>query len=83
MNLDKLATRVQDLPERAAMTQINAAFRRTDESHLWPISGQYNVTDRAIRQLAAIRRDGCGPHVGLEYILALDSLISQLVNQEQ
>lgn len=55
--------------------QINKLFRANDESHLWPVSGAFNVTDRAIRRL---RR------AGLEYFddyaSALDAEISLIVN---
>lgn len=55
--------------------QINALFRKNDESHLWPVCGRFDATDRAIRRLSRL---------GLEYFddyaAALDSEISQIVN---
>lgn len=61
---------------------INRFFRKQDESHLWPICGRFNVTERAIRRLQRLQRDGLCVNDGLEYALALDGVISELVNGE-
>lgn len=59
--------------------QINALFRRHDESHLWPICGRFNVTERAIRRLRKVLR--CtGETGGFEYALMLDEEIGIIVN---
>ena len=57
--------------------QINAYFRKTDESHLWPVCGRFSATERAIRR---VRRCGFGAHGGLEYYLAVESELSRIVN---
>jgi hypothetical protein len=62
-----------------SIKDINKIALSEDESHLFPIRGRYNVTERAIKNLA--------PHVeqhprmgGFEYALMLDGEISRLVN---
>lgn len=57
--------------------QINAWFRKHDESHKWPVCGRFNATERAIRRT---RKNGFGVHGGLEYFLAVDSELSRIVN---
>lgn len=59
--------------------QINKEFRARDESHLWPIRGKFNVTERAIRR---IRRSGLICDDGMAYAATLDAEISQIVNGE-
>lgn len=59
---------------------INQLFRRHDDSHLWPICGRFNATDRAIRRLQRYRRAGLDVAPGLEYYLALEREISDVVN---
>lgn len=41
---------------RKQIILTNKAARLLDESHLWPIRGKFNVTERAIRQLRVERR---------------------------
>ena len=65
-----------------SIRQINALFRASDESKKWPICGKFNATERAIRRLRKVRREGCGPHPGLEYYLALGREIGDIVNSE-
>ena len=59
---------------------INRFFRRQDESHLWPICNRFNATERAIRRLQRLQRDGLCVEDGLEYALALDAELSSIVN---
>lgn len=59
---------------------INKMFRAQDDSHLWPVSGRFNATERAIRRLQNQQRDGLVINDGLEYALALESEISSIVN---
>lgn len=63
-----------------SVRQINALFRRHDDSHLWPICGRFNATDRAVRRLQRCRRAGLDVAPGLEYYLALEREISEIVN---
>lgn len=58
---------------------INSDFRKVDQSHLWPISGRFNVTERAIRRLAK-QRVLSGVEFG-NYEKVLEQEISALVNQ--
>lgn len=75
-------TRISELAERyngaANKAKINRLFRLQDESHKWPVSNKFNATERAIRQL---RKEGGTEIWGLEYALALDAKISEIVNK--
>ena len=64
---------VNDMSRR----QINAYFRQHDDSHLYPVCGRFNATERAIRRT---RRNGFAPHGGLEYYLAVEREITEIVN---
>lgn len=61
--------------------QINALFRRHDESHLFPINGEFNVTERAIKRLRKCMKTN-GSFGGIEYAYALDQEIGNIVNME-
>ena len=63
-----------------SIRQINKLFRSGDESHKWPVCGRFNVTERAIRRLRKLRRQGLELNSGTEYADALDKEISQIVN---
>ena len=63
-----------------SIAQINAYARKHDDSHLWPICGRFNVTERAIRRLRRERRKGLEVNAGLEYYLCLENVISEIVN---
>lgn len=60
--------------------EINAYFRSIDDSHLWPICGKFNATNRAIRRLQKYQREGMVINPGLEYYYALEREISNIVN---
>ncbi len=66
----------------ANIAAINRYFREQDESELYPILGRFNATERAIRRLRRLRRDGLCVSEGLEYAYALDEIISEIVNGE-
>ncbi len=59
---------------------INKAFRDKDDSHLWPIEGAFNATDRAIRQASKIARANGEYETAFEYSECLHYLIGQIVN---
>jgi len=61
---------------------INRQFRAMDESHLWPIRGSFNVTERAIRQARQSMRD-TGEVNPLVYALTVEKNISTIVNDER
>ena len=61
--------------------EVNKRFRELDQSHLFPIEGAFNVTERAIRRIRRRQREGLVvPDGGLEYILMLDEDIGNIVN---
>lgn len=76
----QIAERAERYEGRANIAAINALFRRQDESHLFPIRGRFNATERAIRRLQRLAREGAVIAPGLEYALALDAEISAIVN---
>ncbi len=78
MNIDKIAARTDHLEGRANIAAINRAFRAADESHLWPVNGAFDVTERAIRRA---RRLGLVTG-GYEYCATLEAIISEIVNGE-
>ncbi len=63
-----------------SVRQINALFRKHDESHKWPIQGRFNATDRAIRRIRRNILRHIGPVSGMEYAAMLDAEISLIVN---
>jgi len=61
---------------------VNQHFRAQDESHLYPISGRFNATERAIRK---VRREfaECGMRCeGFEYALAIDCALDRIISEE-
>lgn len=60
--------------------KINKIMRKRDDSHLWPINGRYNATDRAIRWYNRVYFEANGPCSALEYCLGLEQIISNYVN---
>lgn len=66
-----------------SIREINRHFRNEDESDKWPICGKFNVTERAIRKVRRLRREGLEVNEGLEYYLFLESVIRNIVNDEQ
>lgn len=69
-----------DKVNEMSIRQINAWFRKKDESNLWPICGRFNATERAICRIRRRRRQGLEVNEGLEYYLLLDNEISNIVN---
>jgi hypothetical protein len=63
-----------------SIRQINAYFRENDDSHLWPICGRFNATERAIRRIRRLRQQGLCVYPGLEYYLTLEREICDIVN---
>ena len=63
--------------ENGSIRQINTYFRANDQSHMWPINGKFDATERAIRRL---RKLGAHPNGGHEYFLALEGEISRIID---
>jgi len=67
-----------DLTPLGYVRRVNKEYRDKDESHLYPINGKFNVTERAIRRL----RKHFGGYGDLgDYRAALDQEISDIVNR--
>lgn len=80
MNLDKIVERAERYTGRANRAAINRAFRAADESHLWPVRGRFNATERAINNVQRFMRESGEDLAGLAYALALDAELSRVVN---
>ena len=76
---EKIAESCDDLNGVKNITAINKLYRAQDESNLWPISGRFNCTERAIRQ-ARKYQAASGAVYGYEYSMLIDQLISDIVN---
>lgn len=63
----------------ANIRAINQIYREQDESHKWPVSGQFDATQRAIRR---IRRERDEPSYGLEYAYQIEVTLGEIVNSE-
>lgn len=79
---EKIAELTDDKEGLANVRAINKLFRAQDESHLFPVRGRFNLTERAIRKARAFQRSS-GAVYGLEYAYLLDSIISEIVNNPQ
>ena len=78
---EEIAAAVEHLDGIASIRAINSIYREMDESHLWPILDRFNVTERAIRKVRALRRD-CPTDDGLAYCYTLEAEMSEIVNGE-
>jgi hypothetical protein len=81
--IEDIARETEHLTGQANIRAINKLFLGQDESHLWPISGKFNATRRAIRTARKIRAEFHEPIEGLEYCILLDSVISEIVNNDK
>lgn len=80
MNIIELAYNASRFKEGIASKRaINKVFRDNDESHLYPIFGKFNATERAIKNII---RSGYSDCDGLEYCFMLDAEISRIVNSD-
>lgn len=75
---------IADKKSQTALGQrriINRLYRAQDDSDKWPISGKFDVTERAIRKANQFERSaGCMD--SYEYCLALENYMSEIVNNE-
>jgi hypothetical protein len=82
LTAEQIADLTNDKDGLANIRAINKLFRQQDDSHLWPINGKFNATNRAIAKSSRIAKyNGCV--YGLEYAYQLDHFISQIVNNAQ
>lgn len=63
-----------------SVRQINAYLRKNDDSHLWPVCGRFNATERAIRRVRRLRKQGLDIYDGLEYYQTVEREICEIVN---
>lgn len=80
--IEKLDVKPLSPPTRASVAKMNRRFRETDESHLWPIRNRFNVTERAIKRVQRMQRQGMVISSNYEYYVAVDFEISDIVNDE-
>lgn len=82
MDLHQIVERAKHYNDRANRAAINRAFRAADESHLWPINGRFDATERAIRTVRRFIRESGVDLTGLEYAYAVEAELSRIVNAE-
>ena len=63
-------------------TDVRKIFRDHDESHLFPVLGRFNVTERAIRRVRRLEKDGLCVGSPLEYAHILDQHLREIVNAQ-
>lgn len=82
LTAEQIARIAEDYFGRENRARINALYRSQDDSHLWPICGRFNVTERAIRRIRRLEREGAVIGDGLEYAYTLESVMSEIVNSD-
>ena len=82
LTAEQIAKLAEDFEGQANIREINRLYRAQDDSHLWPIRGRFNVTERAIRRVRRLARDYGGMY-GLEYAYAIEQEIGEIVNDER
>lgn len=78
----ELGIELTDDLTRSNQIKINRIFRKNDESHLWPISGKFNATEKAIKSMRELVAQGLDFDCNLSYILAVEREISRIVNSQ-
>lgn len=76
---EQIANETDEKDGLANIRAINKIYRSQDESDLWPVKGRFNVTERAIRRVQRFARSN-GAIYGLEYCLAIENEMSDIVN---
>jgi hypothetical protein len=64
----------------SSIRTINKIMRSIDDSHLYPINGHFNATDRAIRWFSRTYFPANGPCSNIEYALGLELKVTEYVN---
>jgi hypothetical protein len=81
LTAEQIAKRAESLDGLSNIKAINRLYRKQDESHLYPINGRFDATERAIRKARAFQRES-GAVYGLEYAYLIESMLSDIVNNE-
>jgi len=81
LTAEQIASETDYLDGLSNIRAINRLFRAQDESDLYPILGRFNATERAIRRARKFNQES-EPVYGLEYCYLLDSILSEIVNNE-
>ena len=79
LTAEQIAAACDDLEGVANIRAINKLYREQDESHLYPVNGKFNATERAIRRVRRLAQAN-GPLYGLEYAYCIESVLSNIVN---
>ena len=69
--------------DKKDIEEVNREARAKDESHLWPIKGRFNVTERAIRRVRKYVREGLEIDEKYSYTAILEAEMSEIVNNER
>ncbi len=68
--------------EMAELKESNRTLRAADDSHLWPISGKFNATDRAIRRVRKAMSEGLDIETAEDYEEVVGNEVGRIVNNE-
>lgn len=64
------------------VTAMKALFAEQDQSHLYPINGKFNATEMAFSQVEQLEECN-GALYGLEFAYAVETALSEIVNEAQ
>jgi len=81
LTAERIAAMCDHLDDRENIIAINRLFRKQDQSNLYPVLGEFNATERAIRQAQRWQRKAGIAIYGLEYALFIENALSKIVNQ--
>lgn len=59
---------------------VNRMFLAQDDSKLWPVSGRFNATKRAINRIRRLEREGLVLDDLLAYALTIEQITGDIVN---
>ena len=80
LTAEQIADKTDHLDGVANIRAINKLYRAQDESDLYPVMGDFDVTERAIRRVRKFNHESGCPSSGLEYCYQLEAEISTIVN---
>lgn len=71
-----------DLDRGFSVRYVNKIFRDREktENNLWPVRNRFNLAERTIRKARKLINDGMIVNSNLEYILLLDQIAGEIVN---
>ena len=77
---ENIADLYQDLNDKQNRRAIFKHYRAIDDSNLWPVCNNFNATERAIKRLYKLEREGDYYLLGLELCYFIDTEVGIIVN---